>query len=959
MNPQERAAANERFFKRLLARRPQDREEYEKRLKEEAAKPVLEAVGGEEMTARQRALETIVSEERPVLFIQNGGLNTQEVTIRGPEAQDLVDRLKAASSKVLPLLPLVGRIDVANFPNNLPFLGTGWFVADDIVVTNRHVAKLIAENNGGKYEIKLGMDGLPLATSFNNAHEYDDAPNGPDRVFKIAEVLYIERDTGPNDIAFLRVDRKPSGLVQSIIPISDTDVGPDELVCVLGYPARAPRSVIPDQGLMRSLYLDRYDVKRAAPGYTDTPESGLTRHDCTTLGGNSGSVLVSLVTGRAVGLHFSGLYKQANYAMRASELSAYVNRKQWLSPVVIEGVRPVAPAPVPVPVAPVTLQAPVAVGGDNQVMTMTFPLTVSVSISLGQPVAPVAAMSTVVVPDAAARPPLTVERVEQAASAFWRKRPTGAVAVRVGYADDGNKVGDQPCIAVSVLPDLWAGFEAKGPHEFDGVPIRYQPAEVSEQIEAMALTESVTSISYDDDARIGEAFSFDTIDEEMEVLLHVGPEYSWDVLHDFLGGAKVEAIDERLKQGAPMDDAVVQGGHLVSAMYEFHGPHIKDALEARLNNGATLDLVLDNASFSKVKDPGMEFDRTAVFAAWAQNPHFKRIVAPEGISGLISDAYHIKVTVRDDDTIWHSSGNWKMGSSQPVITPEQLANAAAGRKDLPGNREWHVVIRNKTLAGRFRSHITQDFKRSKDLGGGPLPKSQMEETFVDVPVEEAVVLERPAPSGVVKPLLITGAVKVRPLLTPDRKGAVYSEAVLRLIRSAKKSLLFQIPYIGMPSSPDADRGYIDELINALTEKLTSLDDARVILRAGGAKYSSPTHAAWFFKSKGVDIDNRLSLIDDSHTKGMIVDGKRVLIGSHNWSAPGVTLNRDASLIFDNKQAAEYYTEAFEIDWARSRSINPKQFVKKAKEESVVLEAVGDSPPQGYKRIPLSEWLKDD
>src|SRR5262249_25518173 len=157
------------------------------------------------------------------------------------------------------------------------------------------------------------------------------------------------------------------------------------------------------------------------------------------------------------------------------------------------------------------------------------------------------------------------------------------------------------------------------------------------------------------------------------------------------------------------------------------------------------------------------------------------------------------------------------------------------------------------------------------------------DVFVDIPIEEAVVVERRPPSGLVVPRTFEGPTKVTPLLTPDDEGAVYSEAVLALIRSAKKSLLFQIPYIGMPPNPRADRGYIDELIKVLTQKLKSLDDARVILRVGGQKYSHPAHAAWYFKSKGVDVASQLRQIEDHHTKGMIVDGKRVLLGSHNWS----------------------------------------------------------------------------
>jgi phosphatidylserine/phosphatidylglycerophosphate/cardiolipin synthase-like enzyme len=267
-----------------------------------------------------------------------------------------------------------------------------------------------------------------------------------------------------------------------------------------------------------------------------------------------------------------------------------------------------------------------------------------------------------------------------------------------------------------------------------------------------------------------------------------------------------------------------------------------------------------------------------------------------------------------------------------------------------------VIVKNPTLAARFRSHIVQDFRRSAELGGRELPARLLDEAFVDVPLEEAVVEERRPPSRILTPRQIHRPVEAQLLLTPDKEGAVYSEAVLDLIRSARSSLLFQIPYIAMPSNPRDDRGYIDELIRALTDQLKNLDDARVILRTGGKKYSSPAHAAWYFKSKGVDIDKCLRAIENHHTKGMIVDGTRVLIGSHNWSKPGVSLNRDASLIFNDAEIAGYYAEAFEVDWQRSNPVRPRRFVRP---ESVALEAVGAAPPPGYRRVRLSDWLKDD
>jgi hypothetical protein len=587
-----------------------------------------------------------------------------------------------------------------------------------------------------------------------------------------------------------------------------------------------------------------------------------------------------------------------------------VRQKRWSRPPDVE--TSPAPAAAPGPLIP-------SPGG---LASITLPLTIT--FGLGAPPASVGATG-------AAQPTerLSDAAVEMAAKAFWDHRPDGVIAVRVGYGAEGDRFGDRPFIAASVPAERLDAVTAQGPAAFQGVAVRFLPAEAGELIESLGLLESSSTIAYDDDARTGAAFSFDPVEAEMTVRAHVGPEYSWDELKAFLGGAQ---------------------GSLVSAMYEFHAPYIFDAVEERLEAGVSLKLVLDNATFS-----GDEDGRAVRLQRWADRYAFERVVAPEGATGLISDSYHIKVTVRADNQFWLSSGNWKQGSSQPQTTQQQRDEADI--RDVPGNREWHVVVDNPRLADFFRHHIAQDFTRSGDLGGGPAPRTrEAPDLFLEIP-DLGQILERPAPGRVLKPKTFTGRRKVRPLLTPDQSGEVFSDAVLELIRSARESLLFQIPYISMPSQPNADRGYIDELIKALTQKLKTLDDARVILRQGGSKYSSPTHAAWHFKSKGVDIVNRLRVIENHHTKGMIIDGRRILLGSHNWSQPGVTLNRDASLLFDDAEIAGYYTEAFEIDWSRARAITPKKYVKT---EAVYLETSADAPPrEGYRRVRLSDLLRED
>jgi phosphatidylserine/phosphatidylglycerophosphate/cardiolipin synthase-like enzyme len=150
----------------------------------------------------------------------------------------------------------------------------------------------------------------------------------------------------------------------------------------------------------------------------------------------------------------------------------------------------------------------------------------------------------------------------------------------------------------------------------------------------------------------------------------------------------------------------------------------------------------------------------------------------------------------------------------------------------------------------------------------------------------------------------------------------------------------------------ASEGYLKELVDSLIEKSEELDDFRMILRAdvNGAEFRKNISA---LQRRGLDVNRVVRRLDKTHTKGIVVDGNRVLVGSHNWSGSGVTLNRDASLIFDDDEITQYFAEAFELDWDRAREL---RF-----DESVVTEAprlaVGDEPPPGFVRMTLSDYLE--
>jgi len=109
-------------------------------------KPILEsAVEGREQVRPQLALETIVLRTgRPVLAVSH---DEPQLTFSDAESEVWRARLAGARAALLPAIRAVGRIELENNPR-FDWVGTGWLVRPDVIVTNRHVALSSAEDLG-------------------------------------------------------------------------------------------------------------------------------------------------------------------------------------------------------------------------------------------------------------------------------------------------------------------------------------------------------------------------------------------------------------------------------------------------------------------------------------------------------------------------------------------------------------------------------------------------------------------------------------------------------------------------------------------------------------------------------------------------------------------------------------------------------------------------------------------
>jgi len=417
------------------------------------------------------------------------------------------------------------------------------------------------------------------------------------------------------------------------------------------------------------------------------------------------------------------------------------------------------------------------------------------------------------------------------------------------------------------------------------------------------------------------------VKEKMDLTICVSPEAGWSELESFLANTD---------------------STLTVAMYQFTAPHIFEAIEAAVTPaGRKFELILhpvpekpaksgvkanDLNEEEEVIGPLEEKMKKRFEMAWAT------LVSKANPDGLFASAYHIKVAVRDGTASWLSSGNWQ-SSNQPDVHP-----FAAEPDKLPVgfqrkyNRDYHAIIENKKLASIYEFYIKRDFELSAAQAGEAVSFAAPDLFVPEEEEEEAVAFA--APPQLFKPLRLNREVSVQPLLSPDN----YAQNALKLIKSAKKSVWFQNQYINFRGTND-DFAEFRLLVGALKDKIDDELDVRIICRDMMKQESLDVLIALGFPKEVFRFQPAC------HNKTIIIDGKTVMFGSHNWSNEGVKTNRDASLIFDDPEIAAYLAEVYDYDWNTLATAHPtKARPRVAKDD--------EKTPPGFKRVPFSSVFED-
>jgi S1-C subfamily serine protease len=251
--------------------------------------------------AERAALELMIRLLRPALLC--GADTFDALPVHNEYGADLRAQWDAFRAALGALAFSVGRIDTTDGIK----VGTGFLVGENRLVTNDHVLDGLSY---GTFVLQKGQAEVRFQQRWDPA---DTEPAVP-----IVGVIATDEHL---DISILEIEPRPDA-PRAPFTLSDVDCADGDFVAALGYPMKdAGRN----PSFMEALFEGKYAVKRASPGEIVKTETSLAFHDCSTLGGNSGSPLLSLRTGQVVGLHRSGTFMFRNEAVQAQALRDFVN----------------------------------------------------------------------------------------------------------------------------------------------------------------------------------------------------------------------------------------------------------------------------------------------------------------------------------------------------------------------------------------------------------------------------------------------------------------------------------------------------------------------------------------------------------------------------------------------------------------------------------------------------------
>ncbi|NLX49469.1 MAG: phospholipase [Methanospirillum sp.] len=326
-------------------------------------------------------------------------------------------------------------------------------------------------------------------------------------------------------------------------------------------------------------------------------------------------------------------------------------------------------------------------------------------------------------------------------------------------------------------------------------------------------------------------------------------------------------------------------GSVLLGVYELTDPVLADALVSARDRGVSVTVLAQGSPVG-----GIPSGEWAVLPRLLEAGAGVYFMSTRGTAHARYRHLHGKYLVVDGRWTLVTTENWKPAGFPP-----------AGRR---GNRGWGVLLDDPRIAGYFSAVFADDLE-GRDVG----PVGTLLPGGIETPDEGAY-----APRSTPAPF--SGAT-VTTVLAPDT-----ADEIAALIRGAERSIAIEQAYIANESGDRLQR-YLSEAVEAARRGV----EVRILL-----------DSAWFNTEDEADNDEQAALINriaaaeglplearlldldahglvKVHTKGVVVDRRRVLVSSINWNEASPSFNRETGVIIDEPGVGAYFADAFDRDWA--------------------------------------------
>jgi cardiolipin synthase A/B len=349
----------------------------------------------------------------------------------------------------------------------------------------------------------------------------------------------------------------------------------------------------------------------------------------------------------------------------------------------------------------------------------------------------------------------------------------------------------------------------------------------------------------------------------------ITPDCSEEVYAQFINGAETEILVN---------------------VYEFTSPKMAEAIVKAHKRGVNVTVLIEGGPVGGISAAENEICSRLVKE---HIPVF--LMGTTGISHAPYRYNHAKYIVVDGSSLFITSENF-------------TDNGFPGTGDT-GNRGWGICLYDKGVATYFRNIFLLDVS-----GDGIFPAKGKPGNITEIPHGDRVREFSP---------LSDRDLRVTPVIAPDT-----SYLIKDLLRTAQEQIDIEQAYI-TNESPGVLNPYLDEAVNASRRGV----HVRVLLDSYWFNTDGPNdndelvvYINQVAKAEGLPLDARCAdlpgnEIEKIHNKGVIVDGRKVLISSINWNTNSPTFNREAGVIVESPETGKYYSLAFNDDWNGTAPVN--------------------------------------